>query len=81
MAGLPFQVVQCQVIETLERLFRLFDPVTVEVPFLVQNLLVIVAKVVSLQVRDKKTHSLKSATITVRIVKIACCLNEDVVFS
>ncbi|VDM40401.1 unnamed protein product [Toxocara canis] len=58
------QVVQCQVVETIERLSRLFSPASLDCSKFIHNLLAVIAKVVSLQIRDKTTHSLMSATLS-----------------
>uniref|UniRef100_A0A915ATT0 RCR-type E3 ubiquitin transferase n=8 Tax=Parascaris univalens TaxID=6257 RepID=A0A915ATT0_PARUN len=58
------QVVQCQVVETIERLSRLFSPASLDSSKFIHNLLAVIAKVISLQVRDKTTHSLMSATLS-----------------
>ncbi|GMT09517.1 hypothetical protein PFISCL1PPCAC_813, partial [Pristionchus fissidentatus] len=51
------QVVQCQVIETIERLFAVFQPTQVNTSIFVSNLLVTIAKVISLQAKDKVTKT------------------------
>ncbi|KAF8386302.1 rpm-1 [Pristionchus pacificus] len=51
------QVVQCQVIETIERLFSVFQPSQVDTSLFVSNLLVTIAKVISLQVKDRATRT------------------------
>ncbi|GMS77878.1 hypothetical protein PENTCL1PPCAC_53, partial [Pristionchus entomophagus] len=56
------QVVQCQVIETIERLFAVFQPAQVDTALFVSNLLVTIAKVVSLQVKDRATRTVSSIT-------------------
>ncbi|TKR87164.1 hypothetical protein L596_011612 [Steinernema carpocapsae] len=62
------QVVQCQVIETIERLICLFKPSAVDTVQFLENLLACVAKIVTLQIKDKASHSVASATVASHVV-------------
>uniref|UniRef100_A0A0M3IF83 DOC domain-containing protein n=1 Tax=Ascaris lumbricoides TaxID=6252 RepID=A0A0M3IF83_ASCLU len=66
------EVVQCQVVETIERLSRLFSPASLDSSKFIHNLLAVIAKVISLQIRDKTTHSLMSATLSVSYRTFLC---------
>ncbi|KAK0411800.1 hypothetical protein QR680_005853 [Steinernema hermaphroditum] len=62
------QVVQCQVIETIERLICLFKPSAVDTVQFLENLLACIAKVVTLQIKDKASHSVQTATVASHVV-------------
>ncbi|MCP9259802.1 E3 ubiquitin-protein ligase rpm-1 [Dirofilaria immitis] len=57
------QVVQYQILETIECLCKLFMPPAVDCSNFTRNLLVVITKVITLQIRDKMTRSLTSASI------------------
>ncbi|KAI6207356.1 RCR-type E3 ubiquitin transferase [Aphelenchoides besseyi] len=57
------QIVELQVIETIERLLKHFRPSTVDCATFVQNLLAVISKTISLQIKDKLSHKMSSATL------------------
>ncbi|KAI6241073.1 RCR-type E3 ubiquitin transferase [Aphelenchoides fujianensis] len=57
------QIVQFQVVETIERLLKHFRPSTVDCATFVQNLLAVVAKTITLQIKDKISHKMSSASL------------------
>ncbi|MFH4976506.1 hypothetical protein AB6A40_003215 [Gnathostoma spinigerum] len=61
------QAVQFQAFETTERLIGLFSPSFVDCSKFIENLLVIIAKVISLQIRDKANHTVMTATLAVEV--------------
>ncbi|VDN26153.1 unnamed protein product [Gongylonema pulchrum] len=64
------QVVQCQVLETIERLSKLFKPDATGCSSFTQNLLALIAKVITLQIRDKMTRSLTPASLASHAVNV-----------
>uniref|UniRef100_A0A915DDX7 RCR-type E3 ubiquitin transferase n=1 Tax=Ditylenchus dipsaci TaxID=166011 RepID=A0A915DDX7_9BILA len=58
------QVVQIQVIETIERLIRHFKTWVFDCAQFVQNILAVLAKSISLQIKDKIAHKVYSHTLT-----------------
>ncbi|VBB27565.1 unnamed protein product [Acanthocheilonema viteae] len=61
------QVVQYQVLETIECLSKLFTPSVVDCSNFIRNLLVVITKVITLQIRDKMTRSLTSASLATHV--------------
>ncbi|VIO97478.1 B-box zinc finger family protein [Brugia malayi] len=61
------QVVQCQVLETIECLSKLFTPSAVDCVNFTRNLLILITKVITLQIRDKMTRSLTSACLATHV--------------
>lgn len=59
------QIVEYQVIETIEKLIRHFKPSSVDVTQFVQNLIAVIAKAISLQIKDKAAHKTSSYNIAV----------------
>uniref|UniRef100_A0A1I7W188 RCR-type E3 ubiquitin transferase n=1 Tax=Loa loa TaxID=7209 RepID=A0A1I7W188_LOALO len=57
------QAVQYRVLETVECLSKLFTPSAVDCSNFARNLLVLITKVITLQIRDKMTRSLISASL------------------
>ncbi|CAG9534611.1 unnamed protein product [Cercopithifilaria johnstoni] len=57
------QAVQYQVLETVECLSKLFTPSAVDCSNFTRNLLILITKVITLQIRDKMTRSLTSASL------------------
>jgi hypothetical protein len=77
------QVVQLTTIETIERVIRLFRPETVDISTLMHHLLGVVAKVATLQVRNKSNRSLlMTANIqSVELVDVPAIFRIDRVVS
>ncbi|EJW84962.1 hypothetical protein WUBG_04128 [Wuchereria bancrofti] len=64
------EVVQCQVLETIECLSKLFTPSAVDCVNFTRNLLILITKVITLQIRDKMTRSLTSACLATHMTSV-----------
>ncbi|VDK87337.1 unnamed protein product, partial [Litomosoides sigmodontis] len=61
------QVVQYQVLETVECLSKSFTPSAVDCSKFTRNLLILISKVITLQIRNKMTRSLTSASLATHV--------------
>uniref|UniRef100_A0A915PSJ6 RCR-type E3 ubiquitin transferase n=1 Tax=Setaria digitata TaxID=48799 RepID=A0A915PSJ6_9BILA len=71
------QVVQYQILETVERLSKLFTPSAVDCSNFARNLLILIAKVITLQIRDKMTRSLTPASLATHTTDAPLCWQID----
>lgn len=58
-------MVQIQVVETIESLIGHFKPWVFDTAQFVQNILAVLAKAISLQIKDKTTHKIHAHTLAV----------------
>ncbi|CAD5232657.1 unnamed protein product [Bursaphelenchus xylophilus] len=64
------QIVQMQVLETMEKTLRNFKPTSFDVGVFVQNMLAVIAKVITLQVKDRVTRKMITASLTANCTDI-----------
>ncbi|KAI6189442.1 RCR-type E3 ubiquitin transferase [Aphelenchoides bicaudatus] len=57
------EVVQFQIVETIERLLKHFKPMSIDCSTFVKNLLAVVSKTITLQIKDKLNHKMTSASL------------------
>ncbi|CAD5224052.1 unnamed protein product [Bursaphelenchus okinawaensis] len=64
------QIVQMQILETMEKTLRNFKPNSFDVSIFVQNMLAVIAKAITLQVKDRVARKMLTASLTINCVEI-----------